>query len=305
MSAKVFGFEWISSQGVPINQLIQLIMTEQGEIRLGKSRRLLVLYETIDRLYGMIVTAHDRNKLTFLYKRENAWSTVIETLGPLKNQMDFNFFVVIKPTGRGLYLMQQNSCSLWSFCNFAKRIHDANAKGALQATLNEALQTGRVSRTSRRQLKELYCAFKWNYRCSSEAWEDLLLQARFIKSLRFKVQHPNLEQEYGVPTGPVIKWITKTISFNRELRPTGDMVNLINKIREIDSPMDLDANVLMGDNIIETIHLSSENRENCGTYDLDALSKLIEMEDLFRDFGNSPIIQKMNEIAEDHAGWLE
>lgn len=301
MRAKVFGFVWDPSPGVPLAAVMDLIDGLGTDLqKIGRGERLVAIHEGEDRYYGMIVSSKNRKVLTFIQKSGKTWQAVRQQLGKNRNQMEFNFFAIMKDTGKGVYISYPESCSLWTISNFAKKLHNKHARSEKRAEKDAA---GRMTRAELATLKKKYRDFKWRYVMNRETWDQILAQAQALKKIRYKIAYPKADQMLAVVPGKV-KLQSAALSFEQDLKPTSEVIDDIKSFLHTEGLKDVDIEAEFEDSIVETIHLLSDNKENCGVYDLDALSELVDMKDIFTEFSESKIIGLLDEVIEENEHWL-
>jgi len=152
---------------------------------------------------GLVVTVRDQKK--FLRMAGDGQNVVIEVENLRGDQhlMEFNFFVLNRANGLGLYLHYHQSCSIAIFGSFLQgRYHTLSRSGreAAEAALGDDA-SARVVRDLR---KEFAGKLVFAQLVSRQGLEDILKECKSIES--FEYEFATVEQAKATPATPLSRF---------------------------------------------------------------------------------------------------
>jgi len=125
MQVRFLGFSFSTeSTTLGLDDYIDHIVRNHGETHeLGEHNRILFFNTTHSKNYyvGLLVTVKDQKTFCQLVKKSGHLVVKVNELDDDSNLMDFNFFVLHKTTGFGIYQYYHQSCSVNSFGYFNNR----------------------------------------------------------------------------------------------------------------------------------------------------------------------------------------
>ncbi len=213
MQARLFGFGFKVAKGISLSDFLAHLSTIKGtQIRFGSHDRLLYLGERNAYALGLFLTIKDQRKTCEILKTLHGQYTIaVRDLEQGSNLVDFNFFLINKNTGRGLYQHYHNSCSLNQFGTFCRRqyddLKDAKVEEALAECARDTLQ-------NRKRVKfEFAGTLRWEMLVREEGLDDLMAQLFTFKVFEFDVSTITIPDEGYAPLNGCIKKDTRRLRF--------------------------------------------------------------------------------------------
>lgn len=306
MKVYLFGFEWAikgdRATQVTLADLFAYLKSIHGkEIDFKGANRLIYVNETDTYYTGLLLTAKD-------YKR----FCELDKTGPLKinvreasdgtSLIDFNFFVVNKATGRGLYQHYRGSCWVNAFGDFCseqlddlcdERIAaDIKAKGGIDALKDKELRQARRKYDGQLEFMLLV---------KEETFNQILSNMTKITSFQFAFATIRPEQESLFrPLKGVAQIVRERISFIRGSALHERKKALLeflgaNKVEEAA------VHGICDDGLERTILLAS-NPDSFGSYDFDEIAGDMNIQpDAFHD---SNFMKKLLMVAATNPRFL-
>ena len=131
MRVKFLGFRFECSSVISLKKYFKAIEAENFSTRkLGIYERYYLANTTFNPKYfvGLFVTVKDQKKFCELTKKKGKLCIKVNNLKDNSTLMHFNFFVMNKETGFGLFQHYHNSCSANQFGLFNNRIYNSQKK---------------------------------------------------------------------------------------------------------------------------------------------------------------------------------
>ena len=126
MKVDLTGFAWATGQGVSLDQLFQRLKAIVGTaVAFQGATRLLYLGEKGSYHVGLFLTTRDQRKVCELQQAaKGGFKMTVRQLTAGTDIVDFNFFLVHKKTGRGIYQYYYHSAGLIQFSAFCGSYYD-------------------------------------------------------------------------------------------------------------------------------------------------------------------------------------
>lgn len=152
---------------------------------------------------GLVVTVRDQKR--FLRMAGNGQNVVIEVENLKGDQhlMEFNFFVLNKANGLGLYLHYHQSCSIGIFGSFLQARYHTLSRSSREAA-EAALGENPHPRVVRDLRKEFAGRLAFSQLISKQGLEDLLKECKSIDS--FEYEFATIEQAKATPATPLSRF---------------------------------------------------------------------------------------------------
>lgn len=178
-------------------------------------KRLFFINDTVHPDYhvGLVVTVKDQKTFCQLVQGNDSLLVKVNELAHGTKLMDFNFFVVHKLTGAGVYQYYHQSCSVSSFGHLAASRFRAYRESLIQSAIDN-LQPNEVSEARRAKIRKSYKAqLKWEVIIRAEQLEELIKELKRVKSFEWCVATPTVEQDEFKPLAQHIKNKTSKLAF--------------------------------------------------------------------------------------------
>jgi hypothetical protein len=125
MQAHLMGMIWELGNGISLDQFIAHLATlKDVPVKFNSYDRLLYVGDKGDYYLGLFLTVKDQRKFCEIQQDGGEFTITVRSLEERSNLMDFNFFIVNKNTGRGIYQHYHQSCSANQFGVFLQRQYD-------------------------------------------------------------------------------------------------------------------------------------------------------------------------------------
>lgn len=233
MEVKIYAFELNFRYGIDVNQLFNHI-SQKGD----KDRKLLLNYlqkksgerprissiittsnstANQDYLLGLSLNIKDISAFCRLTAVDGKLSLSAEQLVQGSLMTDFNFFIIYKPTGRGLYQHYHQSQATTVFCGLLKSYYSSMRKGLVELEKQEIMSSeGRSEKAAHRQAAKKYFRFlDTNVIARPGDIQDYILELNSINRLDFESQSFDNFNKFGKPSDGVLKRVKNTIFFEK------------------------------------------------------------------------------------------
>ena len=135
MKIRIYGFEWFLGKNITFDQFIEFLINNTS----GKliHNRIFGLTERDAYFVGLFLTIKDIKAFCQLKKEEDRFIITPKLLEDQTKITDFNYFLITKKTGRGLYQYYHQSAAPNTFCAFCKKEYDKLKKELIDAEVNK------------------------------------------------------------------------------------------------------------------------------------------------------------------------
>lgn len=181
----------------------------------AQGQRLLLLNDTSNANYriGLVVTVKDQRRFCQLVNDAGGVTVRVNELGQDTGLMDFNFFVVHKLTGAGLYQHYHQSCSVTSFCELArKRFADFKAQ-KIDASFSALSAVDQTPKKREKIESQNSGRLQWTQLVRQEALEALIAELDKVKAFEYQFTTPVVTENEFRPLANHIQSKSTRISF--------------------------------------------------------------------------------------------
>ena len=276
-----------------LNEYVDHMITKHNQAhKLGEHNRFLFFNKTHSEKYyvGLLVTVKDQKTFCELTSKSGKWVVKVNELDIHSNLMDFNFFVLHKTTGFGMYQHYHQSCSVNSFGYYNNRrfseYQESKAKAEIAAIPEHELTTAKE-----RAIKQKHKDYlKWEIIVRKEKLKDLIEELTRVKSFEYSFAAITVEEPEFKPLKQYVKKERKILAFS----PTSPVNLLANAITSIVSRNNIDSGKVIGvdcDGIDRVLRIT-DNPDNYGEYAYDDVATKINALDV-TEFEKSWVIQEL------------
>tara|TARA_R110001599_G_scaffold353510_1_gene593402 strand:- start:20369 stop:21298 length:930 start_codon:yes stop_codon:yes gene_type:complete len=299
MLVKFLGFELVADNCFTVNDFMSDI---DGQLfSLDKKKRLLKVDSTSNEKYhlGLIVTVKSQKTFCQLKSESPGQFTVqVNEVDANANLMEFNFFIINKKTGLGLYQHYHQSCSLTTGMEILKQQYAAALLKKRKAREEDLLSQGQSENSSHRSAtKEFNGRLTFSMLVRPDKLEEVLADLDRIKNLElnFTTLHP-LETEFSMLSNIVEKH-RKRFSFNKEL----NVHTIIEGIKSVVNNVDNDGGRIEGVDVngIDRVVRLQNNPDIYGEFDYDNIAAAINNIDINK-FAKATVIELLIKQCEEH-----
>jgi len=314
MDIKVYAFELNFRHGIDIDDLFNHVQSkgdndvqkivdylENGGDKPNINKIVSTSSRTsnLDYIVGISLSIKDVSAFCSLKANNGKLEVSAEQLESGTLMTDFNFFVIHKPTGRGLYQHYFQSQATTTFCKLLKD-HYRTLRGNLVASETEVLQhsQGFSKKKALRQAKQKY--FHFLPTSVIERPEDigeLISELTRIDSLAFEPESYEDYTQFGRPYQGLIKKVKPVIYFEKGQNVMGQCKEWA---ASLFTANDIKAAIVKGIDINgneATIKLNNDYQV-LHKYDYDDLIVTISLDDLTTSLDNATIITELLNLSQ-------
>ena len=242
---------------------------------------------------GLLITTKDHKKfLEFTHDAENA-KLQAKDVTEGAQLADFNFFLINKATGRGIYQYYHNSCSLNTFGMVCKKHYDVLRSQKIHSGI---AALGKSTSKQEKAIRDSYAGtLKWNMLVRPEAFEELVKQFKTIKSLTVSITTLAYQKTLFGPISRHAKRMTQGFRFPENAQ-SGDLVKDITDLVAIP---ELETAKVEGKDehgLHQTVKLEN-TPDSFGTFDYDRVAAMMNLSPT--EFAESPFMQELLKVAEE------
>lgn len=301
MLVRFLGFSIETPESIGLSSIMDALARQQvsAQEANGQGRFLFVDTASDSEYYlGLIVTVKNQRTFCELKETANSFKVQVNRLGRGSNIMEFNFFVVNKTSGIGLYQHYHQSCSIGQGMNLVKKCFYEVKQQKREEKKNEFIAKGdSLSKAENKAKKQIKGFFKWHVLVRKDKLSIVLSELKKIKALEVDIAYLEPEEkDFGMLSGFVKKQRRK-ISFVDKVLPElliDPIVSAIENLKaESGRVFGIDEEGL--DRIIKI----QDNPDNFGEYDYDEIADKINDLDV-AEFQVSDVIGKLRSACESH-----
>lgn len=277
MKVKYLGFELGTKKNkIKIKEFIDKNLDFIDEDIL--ERDFIIDAETNEQYYkGLILTVKDQKAFCKLQGSRDDLQIKVENLDGSEQLIEFNFFIINKTTGRGLYQFYYQSTSLNKFGEILKRKFVEYRDSLKTDEIHINISSGKSDKASRSIANKKYhdlLIFEMLFK--TQTLKDLLLKCKKIKSFEYEFCSYDRMEEACVPLAALAKKMRQKVTFSQP--------NLVQNISESISQLISDQEPDKG-----TVIVIDE-------FDQEMPYKLLDTPDLFHEEEFDELVQKLNDI---------
>ncbi|WP_143001941.1 hypothetical protein [Nitrosomonas mobilis] len=248
---------------------------------------------------GLIVTVKSQRTFCELREAGSSFKVQVNKLDRNSNIMEFNFFIINKESGVGLYQHYHQSCSIGQGMNLIKKRFN-ELKGQKREQKKNDLIAGKKNADKAEKManKEFKGFFKWQLLIRKEKLASVLKELEHIKALEVDLSYLEPDsKEFGQLSGFVIKQKRK-FSFGKKFSPS----SLIDLIVSAVNRSKTDSGRVFGvdEDGLDRIIKIQNNPDNFGEFGYDEVAEHINNLDVL-SFQSSWIIKNLREVCQNHS----
>jgi hypothetical protein len=296
MHVRLLGFNFkAEGTGLTLQTFVDYVQSQRGRSHdLGPHKRLLFVNSTHSAKYyaGLLVTVKDQKTYCELVESSGKLTVKVNELDADSNLMDFNFFVLNKLNGLGLYQYYHQSCSLNSFGYYCASRFGEYRKVAVDSAL-AAIPEDELTNAKANSIRQKHSArLKWEILVRKEKLKDLIEELERVKAFEYSFASLTAQEPEFKPLENFVRKETKKLSFT-----TGSPVK---KIASILASYVRSSQIKSGkvtgidSDGIERVLRITDNPDNFGEYLYDDIAPRINSLDTAA-FEKSWVIQELLE----------
>lgn len=276
-----------------------MINQHEKSHKLGEHNRYIFFNTSHSTKYyvGMLLTVKDQKTFCELTNTSGNFVVKVNELDSNSNLMDFNFFVINKITGLGMYQYYHQSCSLNSFGYFNRQRFSEYRDGHVDADISAIAKQDQSAAQTKIIKRKHQGNLTWEIFVRKEKLKELIKEFQEIKAFEycFLTLTAN-EPEFQPLTNLVRKERTK-LSFNSK----SPIDILTDSIPYIINKRNITEGKVIGTDVdgIERILKITDNPDNFGEYGYDDIALKINSLDVAQ-FEKSWVVQELLSKCEEN-----
>jgi hypothetical protein len=256
----------------------QLASVNPGSSKENDTKRLLFLNNQHHAEYyaGLVVTVKDHRTYCELINSDGSLLVKVNALDHGSSLMDFNFFVLNKQTGAGLYQHYHQSCSANSFGDLVKKRFIDYRK----VTSHQAALEAREISVKEKEVKKIEARFENRLAFSvvirKEALKALIEEMKRVKAFQYALATPEVPQDDFAPLKSFIRMKSERLTF------------------AVNAPMDFIAKAI--DSFVSNNPLQRGYIEAVDEDGIDRVIRIIDNPDSFGEYDFDDLVPKLNAL---------
>lgn len=294
MLVRFIGFTMTSkASAFPIDRYVDEMKTGSYVFKGEEHDRIIYFNDThsSDYFVGLLVTVKDQRTYCKLINEAGKLHVEVTALNSGANLMDFNFFVINKMSGAGMYQHYHQSCSISLFGALNKKRYSELQKSLLDQALVAPKNEKELSRKNEKFIRSTYngrIAFEVLVR--KENLKALIEELSRVKDFEFSLSTLTVDEPEFKPLMPFARKERHNISFTQN----APVINLARLIPKIIKSKNIDDGKITGidaDGITRILRIT-DNPDNFGEYDYDDVAPRINDLDI-EHFEQSWVIEQL------------
>lgn len=300
MKVRLFGFTLNAGHSrTSLTDLFHYLHARSGVPDLSRSNERRIYFDgesdpTFAR--GLVVTVRDQKAFLRLIEENGNLVINVETLRGEDKLMEFNFFLINKSNGVGLYQQYFHSCSVGAFGGYLKsyyrqisddRMADAVRAAAAGQQLN-ANEERRIRRAHRGSLEVATLVHRGTL-------EAILSEFQKIKSFEYEFAELEAIRDVAQPLSPFVRRRKETVTFIQNT-VVAHVAQAIQRAVDLVRPRSGRVHVETIEGDLLSIQLENVP-ENFGEYDFDDVAQQLDNLDI-REFSQHQMFQQLIDVCE-------
>lgn len=293
MKVRFIGFSFEPKSIISLDDLISnLVLMKDEQYQFGEQSRMVFVNRNHNKDYylGVLITIKDQKRFCELASEMGELKIKVNDLEKGHNIMDFNFFVINKISGFGLYQHYHQSCSVNQFGYLMSHryslLRDSKVKSEIELEQNKSQK-----KLNEKSIKKKYAGqLAWHILVRKEKLKEILGEFEKIKSFEFDFLHLEAKEKEYEPLSPYVK---------KERRQFGFIQNspvhvLSQEIGKIVNSIGITKGRVVGEdkNGIERAIRIMDNPDNYGEYEYDDITKKLNLLTLDK-FESSWVVEEL------------
>lgn len=251
-------------------------------------RRLLFINDQhhVDYYVGLVVTIKDHRTFCELVTTDGSLLVKVNELDRDSSLMDFNFFVLNKLTGAGLYQHYHQSCSVTAFGAIAARrfseYREAELKSAIASAGGDSISKAAQLKIRSQHINHL----RTEIIVRQEALSAMIAEMKRVKAFEYCLSTPVVEEDAFAPLKSFVKRKSERIIFS------------------MGTPVQTVANAL--NSFVASTSLAKGRVEGVDEEGIPRILNIVDNPDTFGEYDYDDLAPKLNELdlTQFHQSWV-
>jgi hypothetical protein len=294
MDIKLLGIEFEFGKGITISDFFGHVHAKKGTpVVLYKYGRFMYVEDIGGYYAGLLITTKSQRK--FIEFAESGGKAKLKPRDVTQGAQiaDFNYFLIGKKSGRGIYQYYHGSCSLDTFGAVCHNHYENLKRSKIEAAISKAKAS---TPTAIRACRNLFSGnLKWNILVRPEAFHDMVADLKRIKTLTVTISTLGLQKTIFSPIANRAKRMTQTFRFPPSTAPVAGLLGEIDALVDL---QEIESARLEGDdaNGHRQILKLENNPDSFGVFDYDTIASKMDLNP--DDFLSSYFMQELIKIAD-------
>ncbi len=300
MQSKLLAIGFRTGHGITLSEFFDRLCTlVDQEIQFGDYKRLLYVSGDGEYHTGLFLTIKNYKLFTEL-RRNDQGKRIIEAKETAtgNDAVEFNYFILHRDTGRGLYQRHHNSCAVGQFFKFCRDQYNDLRDDRIGRSIAELGSDPKPNavRKARRQFKG---GIQTSTQASAGRVQEMLGELKRIRQLEFTVTALDVAEPWAVPLNGLVKAYTRRISLHK-----APIARVRAALMQAISDGHLEDGRIRGDDSddAQRIIQLTENADVFGEYDFDDVARMaFDLSDLSK----ASFLQEMLKTARQNKAYFE
>lgn len=208
MKIRVLGFDWQMGAGISVSDFLHFL----EDTPLIEENLILSVTKKDDYYIGILLAIRDQKRFAKIKQERGKFEIKTEELGKNENPVEFNFFLINKETGRGLYQHYYHSTPLNSFNVICKRRYTALKASRIQSDTPEDASESKKAKIR----KQFAGGLSYSLWVRPEKFEEVVKMLARVKSLEVDVNSLDVSDRLFQPLAKHAKGVRHRFTFNEQ-----------------------------------------------------------------------------------------
>lgn len=220
MIVRSFGFSVEAGHDhVSVTDLFNYMASQNGQPDTSKSNERRFYIDSTgdaDFICGLVVTVKDQKAFCELIKDNGGGFVIsVKNLEGENKLMEFNFFVINKDNGLGIYQHYHQSCSTSIFGDYLKKRYSTLSQDFVQKDIDAAKTAGKLTQKKEKEIKSKYRKpLHFSILVQNEKLADVLKKFQQINSFEYELTGISPTVINGTPIAPYVRRTKEKIVFH-------------------------------------------------------------------------------------------
>ncbi|WP_293779168.1 hypothetical protein [uncultured Oxalicibacterium sp.] len=221
MKVRMFGFDIeAGASAISVKKFMNHLSTVSGAPKkIGEIERRIFIDDAFNKNYylGLVVTVKDQKRFCKLENSKGQIKITVENLTGDDKLMDFNFFVINKSNGIGLYQHYHQSCGLNVFGGQLVSCYKEFRESELNSEIErENKNNGGISTKKEQEIKKKYRGgLRFAQLVRKESLEKILKEYKELKAFEFEISALDANVRNGIPLLGYAKKLREKLTFQK------------------------------------------------------------------------------------------
>jgi len=282
----------------------RLMTNSDKETMIGEHGRFLYVKKDHHKEYyvGLLITVKDQKKFCELARNGGKLAIKVKDVSEESKIMDFNFFVIHKKTGFGMYQHYHQSCSANSFGHILTSRFVDYRKSSIETEI-EKIPTIKKSSSKEKEIRKQYAGrMEWSILVKKENIGKLMKDLDEIKSFEYSFLYLDTDESEFEPLKDYVRKEQKKMSFVSK----SPVKMIANAVQKFASSHDIDEGKILGLDVEghQRIYRITNNPDNFGEFEYDTVADKINSLDI-DEFEKSWVVSELINKCKVHAHIFE